>query len=262
MARPREVKWAEIVMRKLIVLLCFLAAMAGLGVWLAHAARSLEVAHQLGLLWANQHVERGTYLLTRNRYDEADASFAQAISLAPHFAAKIEKIRGKDRIANGIRFLLKGQQAEAAREFTLALMHDPQAADNIAVLASISHNESAWNAFLAGRSESGLADAERAIELMPNDRNYLDTRGQIYLVLNRVEEAFTDLSRAIELGIESPGTFYSRGQIHERRNNPAAAAADYRRAVELKGSGTFNSESKKKAQERLTAIDSSGSGVH
>jgi len=49
------------------------------------------------------------------------------------------------------------------------------------------------------KPDLGLPDAERAVELVPDNAKYLDTRGQIYAALGRREEAIADLERALQI---------------------------------------------------------------
>jgi tetratricopeptide (TPR) repeat protein len=50
-----------------------------------------------------------------------------------------------------------------------------------------------------GKSDLGLPDAERAVELAPDNSYALGTRGQIYAALGRREEAIADLQKALSI---------------------------------------------------------------
>ena len=49
----------------------------------------------------------------------------------------------------------------------------------------------------AGKAAQGLPDAERSLELRPNDARTLDTRGNIFEALGRRDEAIADFRRAL-----------------------------------------------------------------
>jgi len=51
--------------------------------------------------------------------------------------------------------------------------------------------------FKAGKAALGLPDAEKSLELSPNDPATLDTRGSIFEALGRREEAVADFRRAL-----------------------------------------------------------------
>ena len=59
------------------------------------------------------------------------------------------------------------------------------------------YNNRAWCYFKTGRAAQGLPDAERSLQLRPNDAPTLGTRGQIFEVLGRTEEAIADFRRAL-----------------------------------------------------------------
>jgi tetratricopeptide (TPR) repeat protein len=119
---------------------------------------------------------------------------------------------------------------------------------------AVANNETAWSHFLKGELTEGLPYAEKALTLAPDNPNILDTRGQIYLGLNRVDEAFADLDKAINKGLRASVTFYGRGASYERKGKTAEAIADYRRALEEPAFAEHDKNAHKLAQERLTAL--------
>jgi tetratricopeptide (TPR) repeat protein len=54
----------------------------------------------------------------------------------------------------------------------------------------------AWAFFKSGKAAQGLPDAERSLQLRPNDAATLDTRGHIFEALGRRQEAIADFRRA------------------------------------------------------------------
>jgi WD40 repeat protein len=120
---------------------------------------------------------------------------------------------------------------------------------------ALTHNSVAWDHFLNGRYSEGLPHAEKAVALASDNAAILDTRGQIYLGLDKVELAFADLDNAIEkMKSTSPGTLFGRGVCYERKGNKDEAAADYRRALQQAARNDYDRSVHTKAQERLVAL--------
>jgi tetratricopeptide (TPR) repeat protein len=99
--------------------------------------------------------------------------------------------------------------------------------------------------------------AEKAVALAPEDANILNTRGHIYLALDRFDTAFADLDKSISKGMESPGTYFGRGRCYEQMANRDAAIADYRNALQQDANGDYQKSAQAKARERLAAL-----GIH
>jgi tetratricopeptide (TPR) repeat protein len=119
---------------------------------------------------------------------------------------------------------------------------------------AFAHNAIAWKRFLEGMAAEGLADAEKAATLAPEDANFLDTRGQIYLAMGRADEAFVDLDRSIALGSNEAGTYYGRGRCHEVKANKDLAIADYRKSLGLPADSDYARSVHTRAAERLAAL--------
>jgi tetratricopeptide (TPR) repeat protein len=119
---------------------------------------------------------------------------------------------------------------------------------------AFAYNATAWDHFLKEEFSEGLPHAEKALALAPVNPNILDTRGQIYLGLNKIEEAFADLDKAIAKGLRAPVTFYGRGVCYERKGKTDEAVADYRRALAEPAFAEHDKNAHKRAQERLTAL--------
>jgi len=61
------------------------------------------------------------------------------------------------------------------------------------------YSNRAWSYFKTGKAAQGLPDAERSLQLRPDDAATLGTRGLIYEALGRLEEAIADFRRALTL---------------------------------------------------------------
>jgi Tfp pilus assembly protein PilF len=60
-------------------------------------------------------------------------------------------------------------------------------------------NSRAWTYQLAGRDADALTDANKAIEIDPNDPNAYDTRGTIHVKLGLRDKAIADFRKALQL---------------------------------------------------------------
>jgi hypothetical protein len=143
---------------------------------------------------------------------------------------------------------------QAVAELAEALRLDPSRRQRIGSALADAYNGRAWQDFLQAHYSSGLTDAERAVELAPENPAILDTRGEIYFALGRYDDAFADLSKAVENGGNDPITYFTLGRIHERRGNREQAIVEYRKAVELKSDDDANRKAQGEAQQRLTAL--------
>jgi WD40 repeat protein/tetratricopeptide (TPR) repeat protein len=170
---------------------------------------------KIAIAWVNAYMDRGRQLVQERKYEEANAQFELALSLDPN-----------------------------SREKTYALRS----------LMASGHNEIAWNWFVQEKPAAGLADAEKAVALAPEEPHILDTRGQIYLALERFDEAFVDFDKAISGGVTSAGTYLGRGRCYERMGNRDAAIADYRTALQQDTSQDYERSAQAKARERLAEM--------
>jgi Tetratricopeptide repeat len=88
---------------------------------------------------------------------------------------------------------------------------------------SDAYNNRAWAYFNAGKAAQGLPDAERSLQLLPNNAHLLDTRGHIFEALGRREEAITDFRRALSINPKLLIAPNSRLAIHHRWYRPPVA---------------------------------------
>jgi tetratricopeptide (TPR) repeat protein len=81
--------------------------------------------------------------------------------------------------------------------------------------------------------ERALADVSKAIEMDPQESEYLNARAKIYLQTGRAPLALADLDAALALKPESIEALVSRAQIHLSQKESAAALADLDAAAAL-----------------------------
>jgi len=77
-----------------------------------------------------------------------------------------------------------------------------------------------------GDDEHALADLTRAVELAPNNPDYLYERAQVFLRRNDAKKALDDLSAALQLRPDFIPALLSRGQLRINMRNVPEARAD------------------------------------
>lgn len=114
-----------------------------------------------------------------------------------------------------------------------------EAAFNLDPTLTDSANNLAW--LLAHRDppdyERALAVINSVLEEHPEDANYLDTRGHIYLAMERWRDAAKDLERALPQMNNNPGTHAALAQIYEHFGQTSLAARHRSLAASLQGAG-------------------------
>jgi WD40 repeat protein/predicted chitinase/peptidoglycan hydrolase-like protein with peptidoglycan-binding domain len=174
---------------------------------------------------------------------------------ATSVAALLE--RAEKHLQSGEKHLREERLPDARAAFDEAKTLNPKLKDYIDQRlegAALKYNSIAWDHFLKRELAEGLPHAQKGLLLAPDQRDILDTRGQIYLGLNKVEEAFADLDKAIAKGLRAAGTFYGRGLCYERKGRTDEAIADYRRALAEPAFAKYDKDAQGEAQERLTAL--------
>ena len=151
------------------------------------------------------------------------------------------------------------QHRDAITGLEQVISQYPATAARLRQTLTDSYNTVAWKALLdvalRGKSKEALrnaiADANKAVELMPNESSILDTRGQILLALNMLDEALADLDKAIALGAEHVCTYYAHARVHELKGNRFTAIAGYRKALSLDaGNDDYNKHTQTEARAR------------
>ena len=87
--------------------------------------------------------------------------------------------------------------------------------------------------FLGKNYGNSVESLSRAIELNPDHKLALLSRGASYMKMDRAEDAIADYSRVIEIDPNYPRAYHLRGLAYEGENDTSAAIHDFNRAVEL-----------------------------
>src|SRR5262249_12726644 len=116
------------------------------------------------------------------------------------------------------------------------------------------YNSEAVEQLIGSRPANGLADAEQAVALAPDDADIIDTRGQIYTALGHCAQAIAALDKPIAGGVSGASTFAARGFAHEASGNRDAAIADYRKALTQPANDDHEKRAHATAREHLAAL--------
>ncbi|MEU6879405.1 tetratricopeptide repeat protein [Streptomyces sp. NPDC046712] len=185
-----------------------------------------EVAPQLAWLPAN----RGYLHWKRGRHEEALAEFDRALRLEPGYAwalgSRALVLTDLGRLDDALESLERALAARPDYGWALlqkAMLHarlgdlDAQSAalDRAVETSDVyfvarALTERAELHGRARRHEQARADADRALELRPDDWHALTTRAQAHRALKRPERALADVERALEQTPRSPGVLAVR----------------------------------------------------
>ena len=87
--------------------------------------------------------------------------------------------------------------------------------------------------FIDGNYDNSIERLSRAIELEPNHKLALMSRGAGYMKTDRAKDAMADYNRVIEIDPDYPRAYHLRGLAHDRSGDPNAALHDINRAIEI-----------------------------
>ena len=71
-----------------------------------------------------------------------------------------------------------------------------------------------------------LSDCDDALRLAPNNATFMDSRGFVYLKLNRLDEAIADYDAALKVNPKLAGALYGRGLAKQKKGDQAAGDTD------------------------------------
>lgn len=85
-------------------------------------------------------------------------------------------------------------------------------------------------------------DIEMAISLSPEDGNFYDSLGDVYLAMEDWQSAYDQFSIAIEKGLEEPFVYRNRAKALLKLGKEAEATADEAKAAELEAKQKSDSQ--------------------
>ena len=184
------------------------------GAWGA-ALEALSRVSQLTECDAHMHNDYGYLFYQLDRLAEAEASYRQAIRIAPRFALPY----------NNLAVLLtdQGRLPEALVHLTRALDIRPEAAESLSNLGCLLRH--------LGRWADSEAAYRRALELLPDSAPALHGLGVLLdLTGGRDEEAIFFLERCIDLDPGAADACIALGDLLMRRGQADQAVARFRQA--------------------------------
>ena len=194
---------------------------------------------------------RGIYLMSVEKDEEAMADFNKAIELKPEYFKAYSN--------RGSLFYAKGDYPAAIRDYSKAIALEPASellyynramcfnflnrfdsaySDYSTVLKLKPENKEALfgraNLLMKnGKMEQALADFNRLIILSPAFTEAYVNRGNLYRDQNRQEEALRDYDKAIGLTPELSKAWFNRANLYMGQKNYEKAIADFSRAIAL-----------------------------
>jgi tetratricopeptide (TPR) repeat protein len=156
----------------------------------------VQSSHELSAIRAIAYINRGVVHWKRGDHDRGIADFSEAIALDP-----VDLSSWYAYFYRGEVYTDKKDYHRAIADYSEAirlhpLKHNPSYASF--------HTSRALAYLKAGKAAQGLPDAERSLQLRPDDARTLDTRGHIYEALGRHEEAIADFRRVLSLAPQEP----------------------------------------------------------
>jgi tetratricopeptide (TPR) repeat protein len=168
----------------------------------------VQSSHELEGLRALAYIKRGIIHWKTGDHDRGIADFSEAIKLDPA------------DVSSWFAYFYRGEVYTDRKDYDRAIADYSEAIR----LHPLKHNPSYASfhtrralAYLkAGKAAQGLPDAERSLQLRPDDARTLDARGHIYEALGRREEAIADFRRALSLAPQEPELQSSSGDALKR----------------------------------------------
>lgn len=146
-------------------------------------------------------------------------------------------VRANSLLMRGTAYARKGDLESAQADYRRAIELDTTSISRGGrpqVLA-VPYNNRCWIR-AAGNFEldQALADCNKALELTPGSPMILDTRGFLYLRMDRTDDAMKDYDAVLAKQPNSWPSLFGRGVAKLRKNNVEGATADLFRAEKLK----------------------------
>ena len=119
----------------------------------------------------------------------------------------------------GNAYTAKGDIDRAISDYSEAIRLDRNKAEYL--------NGRCWARAVAGRElPLAVSDCTEALRIAPNDANIMDSRGFVYLRLNRLDDAVADYDEALRRNPKQAGSLYGRGLAKLKKGDAAGGEAD------------------------------------
>ncbi|HLH92525.1 MAG TPA: tetratricopeptide repeat protein [Xanthobacteraceae bacterium] len=178
---------------------------------LDRAIADYDQAIRLDPKYAFAYNNRGNAHRAKGDLDRAIADYDQAIRLDP-----------KDVLAynnRGNAWRDKGNRDRAIADYSEAIRLDPKYA--------AAYNNRCWaRATTGGDLQQALADCTEAVRLRPDDASAIDSRGFVYLRLDRLDDAIASYDAALKIDPRMAESMYGRGVAKLRKGDTVGGNAD------------------------------------
>ena len=144
------------------------------------------------------------------------------------------RLKAQANHALALNYHRRGRLKEAEEAYLACLEtlpDDPRLLNNIAYLYADD----------LGQPEKALTYGARAVRLVPNNANVIDTYGWTLTKAGRHAEATRYLGRAVELDPANVEMRYHLGWAYEQAGQPAEAERQYRQGLRIVGQNTNDS---------------------
>lgn len=119
----------------------------------------------------------------------------------------------------GLAWRHKGDNDRAIADYTEAIRVDPTHA--------LPYKNRCWARAALGRDlQQALTDCTESLRLKPSDADAMDSRGFVYLRLNRLDDAIADYDAALNLDPKKAYSLYGRGVAELQKGNTTARNTD------------------------------------
>ena len=165
------------------------------------------------------YYNRGIEYQHKGDLDRAMADYTKAIEIDPKYAAAYYN--------RGVAYRAKGDFDRAIADYSKAIEIDPKYAK--------AYYNRCWLRASANRDlPLALSDCDSAVRLAPNDADSIDSRGFVYLRLNRLDEAIADYDAALKIDAKKADSLYGRGLAKKKKGDQAGGDADMAAAKAIK----------------------------
>ncbi len=168
--------------------------------------------------YAPAYLQRAEVYIKKGDWELAIADYTKAIEAAPTDSYPYN--------SRGIAFQATGDARRAIADHSKAIELNPDFADAYSHRCSL-------RAELDSGLLLGLVDCDNAIRLKPDDAEFLDVRGFVYLRLKRFNEAMADLDAALKIDPKMDSALYTRGLVKKLKGDLLGANADIAAAKAL-----------------------------
>jgi Flp pilus assembly protein TadD len=186
--------------------------------------------------WPMGHYLLGLYYLQRERPDAAAVQLRVTTRMDPGNAQALLDLSHA--------YVMQGKYVEAEEALNAAVAAAPRDLRVRMALAQF-YTDSSWQA-----ADRGLAAAQSAADLAPQDARARDLLGWMYFLAGDLSQAHLHLISALGLDPDQASTYFHLGKLYAARRLPEQARSAFLRAVDLDTDGGI----RERAQQALSEM--------